>query len=147
MRRRGKVEVNAKEREVFDALLEAHLDALPQRFAEGLWEVPLIVDDEPSVAMLRELGMDPDDPEDDLFGLHTGVPITEQSVEQSGEVPEEIRLFRGPIMRLVGWSWPDDEPERGDRAELDEEIRVTLLHELGHHFGLDEDDLDELGYA
>lgn len=132
---------------MFDALLETHLDALPPHAAEGLCEVPLIVDDEPDAATLRELGMDPDDPDDDLFGLHTGVPLTERSVEISGEVPEDIRLFRGPIMRLVGWSWPIGERERGDRAELDEEIRVTLLHELGHHFGLDEDDLDALGYG
>ena len=132
---------------MFDELLEAHLAALPMRFAEGLLEVPLIVDDEPSAAMLRELGMDPADPDDDLFGLHTGVPLTERSVEHSGEVPEDIRLFRGPIMRLVGWRWPAGGRERGDRAALDEEIRITLLHELGHHFGLDEDDLDALGYA
>ncbi|MEM8494221.1 MAG: metallopeptidase family protein [Planctomycetota bacterium] len=144
---RSRPAVNAQEREVFDALLEAHLEALPPRFAEGLWEVPLIVDDEPSAAMLSDLGMNPDDPEDDLFGLHTGVPITERSVEISGEPPEDIRLFRGPIFRLVGWSWPIGGSERGDRALLDEEIRVTLLHELGHHFGLDEDDLDALGYA
>jgi predicted Zn-dependent protease with MMP-like domain len=136
-----------QEREIFDALLEAHLDALPARYAERLWEVPLIVEDEPSPAMLRELGMDPDDPDDDLFGLHSGVPLTERSVEHSGEVPEDIRLFRGPLMRVTGWSWPPDGMERGRREALDQEIRVTLLHELGHHFGLDEDDLDRLGYG
>lgn len=132
---------------MFDALLERHLEALPPRFASWLKEVPLIVEDEPTDPMLRDLGMDPADPQDDLFGLHSGAGLTERSVEHSGELPEDIRLFRGPIMRLVGWSWPDGATPRGDQNELNEEIRITLLHELGHHFGLDEDDLDALGYA
>lgn len=135
--------VNDHEREVFDRLLEGHLASLPEHIHGWLDEVPLIVDDEPSPALLADLGMNPDD--DDLCGLHTGIPLTERSVEDDGYVPDDIRLFRGPIMRLAGWSCRPR--PLGSRRELSRQIHITLLHELGHHFGLDEDDLDCLGYA
>jgi predicted Zn-dependent protease with MMP-like domain len=130
------------ERKVFDTLLAAHIDRLPEDIADKLDEVPVIVEDEPTEELLRELGMNPD--EDDLCGLHSGIALTDRSVEHSGQEPDHIQLFRGPIIRLADWSLRRDTP--ATRAELARQIQVTLLHEIGHHFGLDEDDLEALGY-
>lgn len=129
--------MNRRERERFDALLEQVLDALPDAVHELLEEAPLIVEDRPSPAMMRDLGVDS---ADDLCGLHTGIALTEQSVEHSGVLPTQIHIFREGIVALAG-GW------RGADERVAEEIRITVLHEVGHHFGLEEDDLDHLGYA
>ncbi len=120
------------ERRLFDDVLETVLEALPPRFQALLAEAPVIVEDRPSARLLGELGLGPDDL---LCGLHSGTPVTERSVEQIPELPETIHLFREGILDLAG-----------DWDQLHREIRITLLHEIGHHFGLDEDDLAELGY-
>lgn len=131
----------------FDALLAAEIDRLPDPFRRALDEVPVIVEDRPDpdlAAALQRDGLidDPDDPEDDLLGLHSGDALTERSVEASGVLPGQIHLFRDSIVDQAGGFVGDDADRR-----VAEEIRVTLLHEIGHHFGLDEDDLDRLGYA
>lgn len=124
-------------RNLFDELVERTIEALPPALRQMLDEVPVIVDDAPEQALLDELGEDDDD---GLLGLHTGVPLTERSIE-SEDAPSEIRLFRDAIVAHAGgWEGPD----AGER--IGEEIRITLLHELGHQFGLDEDDLEQLGY-
>ena len=120
------------ERRRFDEVLETVLEALPSGLQALLAEAPVIVEDRPSAQLLRELDLCP---EDLLCGLHTGTPLTERSVEHSPELPETIHLFREGILELAG-----------DWSLLQREIRITLLHEIGHHFGLDEDDLAELGY-
>jgi predicted Zn-dependent protease with MMP-like domain len=131
--------VNRRERERFDALLEEVLDAMPDAVHDLLEEAPLIVEDRPSLAMMLELGVEF---ADDLCGLHTGVALTEQSVEHSGVLPTQIHIFREGIVALAGgWRGADAD----DRVA--EEIHVTILHEVGHHFGLEEDDLDRLGFA
>jgi predicted Zn-dependent protease with MMP-like domain len=135
--------LSKEEQDRFDALLEAQIDALPPAIRSLLDECPIIVEDRPSRELLLELGENPDD-EDvalEFYGLHTGVPFTEESVESSGEVPPEIRLFREGIIDLAG-GWDS----ANDHETVREEIRITILHEIGHQFGLDEDDLDELGY-
>jgi len=125
------------QRNIFDELVERTIDDLPPALRRMLDEVPVVVDDAPEQALLDELG---ETGEDDLLGLHTGVPITERSID-SEDAPSEIRLFRRAIVNHAGgWDQPGA-PER-----IAEEIRITLLHELGHQFGLDEDDLEELGY-
>lgn len=128
----------AAERARFDALLEEVIEALPDHLRAKLEEVPLIVDDRPSAAVLRDMGLPPDEM---LCGLHSGVPLTERSVEHSGLMPEEIRIYREGIVDLAG-GWDQEE---ADDIVFDE-IWVTVLHEMGHHFGLDEKDLEELGY-
>lgn len=132
--------MNAALREEFDAHLEAILGDLPDHLIHLLEEVPLIVEDEPSDILLRDLSMDRRTSE--LCGLHWGVALTHRSVEHSGVLPDRIMLFRGPIMRLARY-----EGRAGFSDRLHQQIRITLLHEIGHHFGLDEDDLAELGYA
>jgi predicted Zn-dependent protease with MMP-like domain len=84
-----------------------------------------------------EIDVEEQHPEDpDLFGLYEGVPLPERG-DWAGELPDRIRIFRRPLVEEFG-----DDP-----AALEDEIRITVLHELAHYFGIDEDRLDELGYA
>ncbi|QYK49021.1 MAG: metallopeptidase family protein [Phycisphaeraceae bacterium] len=130
------------ERERFDRLVEEVIRALPASVRRALDEVPIVVLDKPTPDLLEGIE-DPEviqDPES-LCGLHTGHSITDRSIEQSGELPSQIHLFRIGIVSLAGgWESPDS------NAAVAEEIRVTILHELGHEMGLDEDDLYDLGY-
>lgn len=129
------------QRERFDALVDRVLASLPEEVLALFDEAPLLVDDEPSADVLRELGLDPTSEEDraGLCGLHTGVPITERSVEADGVLPSQVHIYRRGIVEMAG-GWDDED-------ELYRQIRITILHELGHEMGLDEDDLDRLGYA
>lgn len=137
--RRNRVLVTDAERERFDALMEEAIDALPENIRALLDETPVIVEDCPPSHIMRE--MEITDPTD-LCGLHSGTAITERSVEHGHDLPEEIRLFRAGIVAVAG-GWDQDDADDAVYGE----IWVTLLHEIGHHFGLDEDDLDRLGYA
>jgi len=110
------------ERERFDRLLDRVMLSLPARLHELLDEAPLIVDDAPTGELLEEMGLDPG--LDDLCGLYSGIPLTERGHDASGA---DGGAFGG-----------DDEVMR--------QIRITILHEIGHHFGLSEDDLSALGY-
>ena len=129
--------ISSAQRHRFDTILDKLVDELPDQLHALLEEVPLIVEDEPSDDVLEDMGIDPDDDTTDLCGLHWGVPLTRRSVEHSGGLPDQMMLFRGPIFRAAGHK----------RFELERQIRITLLHEIGHHFGLDEDDLEKLGYG
>jgi len=135
--------VTEQERHRFDRLLEGVIEDLPVGIARLLDEVPVIALDRPTREMLKDLGIDPDNEEDvlSLCGLHTGVSNTERTVERSAELPSEIHLFREGIIDLAG-GWDQEEADEW----IGEEIWVTLLHEIGHQFGLDEDDLERLGY-
>jgi predicted Zn-dependent protease with MMP-like domain len=138
--------VTAAERKRFDGLLERVLDSLPDRLHELLEEAPLIVEDRPSRALVEELGLDEED--ELLCGLHSGTPLTERSVDHS-DLPETIHIFReGIVEQAGGWAPRRDEEGRwvGGLDAVAREIRITVLHEIGHHFGLGEDDLAELGY-
>ena len=134
------------QRNRFDAILEEVLDTMPDRVLDLLDEIPLIVDDQPDEQLIRALAVESGENAEELLaempdslcGLHTGVALTERSVESDAELPDQIQIFRrGIVATAGGWS---------DRETIAEEIRITILHELGHHFGLDEDDLYELGY-
>lgn len=136
--------MNAKQRGIFDALVERVISELPPAFAEFIEQTPVIVLDEPTRQMLDDLEADEGTrpAPDELCGLHTGVADTELSVEASGVLPSQIHLFRRGIVGLAG-GWAND----GVEERIAEEIMVTLLHEIGHQLGLDEDDLEELGYG
>lgn len=125
------------------------INALPQHLAALIDEVPVIVDDAPDPALIATLRAEWDVEENasdqeialELCGLHTGRMLTERSVVDPMDLPEHIHLFRtGIIAEAGGWVGQDAD----DRVY--EEIAVTLLHEIGHHFGLEEEDLEELGY-
>lgn len=139
--------MTSRERERFDRLLDEVMASLPPRLHALLEEAPLLVDDRPSRTLLRELGLEPDD--DTLCGLHQGTPLTHRSVTQGFDLPETMHLFReGIVDEAGGWEpWIDEDgTELGGEEAVRREIRITVLHEIGHHFGLDEDDLAELGY-
>jgi predicted Zn-dependent protease with MMP-like domain len=126
-------------RDRFDAILEEVIAGLPRGIARLLDEMPIVVDDRPSPQVLRDLGMREEE-SDELCGLHTGVAFTERTVEEA-DAPSEIQLYReGIVARAGGWGVP----EADERVR--EEVRITLLHEIGHQFGLDEADLERLGY-
>ena len=136
-----------RERERFDELFEEVLAELPEGIHRLLEECPLVLEDRPSLAIREELGMTNDE-DDILCGLHTGVPLTERSVERP-DVSDVVHIFREGVVDMAG-GWEegeDDEGPFGGEERIRKEIRITILHELGHHFGLDEDDLDKLGYA
>ena len=105
----------------FDDHVRAALDELPPHLAAALENVAVVVEDE-----------NPDDP--DLLGLYHGIPLTERG-DVAGMPPDTISIYRLPLEE----SFPDPD-------ELQEEIRITVLHELAHYFGLDEDRIAELGY-
>lgn len=117
----------------FAELVERALAELPEPFATHLEEIPVEIRTRPTRAQLRKLGMEPDEL---LMGLYEGINLTARSVEHSGVLPGVIYIFQEDIELVV-----DNE------AELVDEVRITVLHEVGHHFGLDEDQLDELGYG
>lgn len=140
----------------FDRLLEEVLESLSPGLRALLEEVPLIVDDRPDAALARELyeelgheeGESVEDFASSLCGLHTGVALTERSVTHSGDLPEHIRIFREGIVNIAGgWEAQADETDETVDDAVAEEIAITILHEVGHHFGLDEKALEELGYA
>ncbi len=106
----------------FDAHVRAALDSLPPELAAALENVAVVVEDE-----------HPSDP--DLLGLYSGIPLPERTGSDSGTLPDRIVIYRVPLED----SFPDPD-------ELRREIRVTVLHELAHLFGIDEDRLAELGY-
>jgi predicted Zn-dependent protease with MMP-like domain len=117
----------------FEQLVERALAELPEQFAEFLEEVPIEVRPRPTRAQLKRLGLHEDQL---LLGLYEGIPLTERSVEHSGVRPAVIYIFK-----------EDVEDASDSEADLVEQVRITVLHEIGHHFGMDEDDLDELGYG
>jgi predicted Zn-dependent protease with MMP-like domain len=136
------------ERERFDHLFDQVFEALPPEVRARFEVTPVVVEDHPSDDLLLDLGMDPKD-KSSLCGLHTGVALTERSVDDGGDPEDVINIFREGIIETAGgWEpWTSDDGEKfGGDGAVTEQIRITLLHELGHHFGLDEDDLAELGY-
>ena len=131
--------MNDQLRQHFDRLLERELAKLPDHIHSLLDETPLIVDDQPTPELLARLDLGHPA---ELCGLYHGLPLTEQSVDIPRHLPESIHLFRLGICRLSGCG------RVGERTpELRRQIRITLLHEIGHHFGLTEQDLEDAGYA
>jgi predicted Zn-dependent protease with MMP-like domain len=125
-------------RDLFDRHLEIVLAGMPARVHELLDEVPLVVEDHPSRELMRKTGMRH---RTHLCGLYTGIPLTERSVEHSGILSDVVHIFREGIMSLAV-----DRQGNLDEQELQRQIRITVLHELGHHHGLGERELRELGY-
>ena len=109
----------------FEQLVEQALGELPERFASLLENVAIVVEEEPSDEDLDVL----DDDAGELLGIYRGVPLTERSYD-SMRLPDQVAIFRGPILRVAR--------SRGDAVT---EIRDTVIHELGHYFGLDDEDM------
>jgi predicted Zn-dependent protease with MMP-like domain len=126
-------------REIFDQQLERVLPELPQQVREFMEKVPLVVEDHPSPAVMRRVGVRH---RSALCGLYTGIPLTKRSVSDWGVPSDVIHIFRQGILSQS--RGPDG---RIDDEELRKQIRFTILHEYGHHVGLSERDLRALGYG
>jgi len=143
------IPIDSEQRARFDALVEEEVGRLPYTIQLLLQETPLLVEDHPASDVLESFGMD-ESQADEICGLFSGIGLTERSVDDGPEMPDTITIYRAGILTLAGgWSGAVDEAGRptGGEARVSEEIRTTILHEVGHHFGLDEDDLDKLGFA
>ena len=107
----------------FEDHVRAALDSLPDGLREAMSNVEIVVEQE-----------NREDP--DLFGLYLGIPLTERGEGYAGVLPDKIAIYRLPLEEEFG-----DDPE-----VLEDEIRITVVHEIAHHFGIDEDRLAELGW-
>jgi len=127
--RRGCARTAAKAA-AFERLVDRAIAAIPAPYRSALDEVAIVVEDHPSREQLRENELEPGD---GLYGLYEGVPRTEWAADWA-IVPNRITLFRVPL-----------EEDFPDPVELEEEVRLTVIHELAHHLGIDDDRLWELG--
>ncbi|MCP4249971.1 MAG: metallopeptidase family protein [bacterium] len=116
----------------FHRLVAEALEDVPGQFRPYLDGLAIDVEPQPSARTLRRAGID--DPHD-LLGLYEGTPLTERSVEEPVSLPERIVIYQNNVQRHCR-----------TRREIVDEIRITVLHEIGHHFGLDEEDLERLGF-
>jgi predicted Zn-dependent protease with MMP-like domain len=110
-------------REDFEGHVAEALDGIPPELTRLMNNVAIFVEDDP----------DPTDPE--LLGLYEGIPLTERGEWYAGVLPDRITIYRNPTLRIC--EQPDD---------VVEEVRVTVVHEIAHHFGIDDERLHELGY-
>ena len=110
-------------RDEFEAAVAEALDGLPLEFAELISNVSIQVRETPEVETLRNLDLDPR--HHTLFGLYTGVPLDERGGWYGNVLPDVIVLYRRPLLDACP-----------TRAQLIHQIQLTLLHEIGHHFGL-----------
>ena len=117
-------------REQFDALVDEAVRSIPARFRAALRNVVIVVEDEPSQEVLEEMEIDPPDT---LFGLYQGTPLTERRWDYGNALPDRVTLFQRPIER-----------ESEDRDDVVAAIGETLIHELGHYFGLSEEEIEEI---
>jgi predicted Zn-dependent protease with MMP-like domain len=117
-------------REAFEQLVADALSGIPRRFRDAMTNIVISVEDEPSRALLREMEIEPPDT---LFGLYQGTPLTERRWDHGNSLPDRILLFQGPHER-----------EAEDEDDLVASIGETLIHEIGHYFGLSEEEIEEI---
>jgi predicted Zn-dependent protease with MMP-like domain len=117
-------------RERFRQLVSEALDTIPARFRRHLKNIAIVVEDEPSPALLDEMEVEAPDT---LFGLYQGTPLTERRWDYGNVLPDRIVLFQGPI---------EDVSETED--DVVTEIGETLIHEVGHYFGLSEEEIEAI---
>jgi predicted Zn-dependent protease with MMP-like domain len=112
--------------EEFETLVEQALDGLPDEFAEMLDNVVVLVEEEPDPEDLEAMGFEAGE---ELFGLYQGVPLAQRDSFYTA-LPDRVIIYRGPILRHCE-----------SRREVLREVRDTVVHELGHHFGMEEDEM------
>jgi predicted Zn-dependent protease with MMP-like domain len=115
----------------FYELVERAVDGLPPELSSLLENVAIVVEDWPGRSRQPAAG----GRGDDLYGLYEGVPLTERGDAYYGVLPDRITIFRGPLERDFG------------ADELEEQVRITVVHEIAHFFGFDEERLEELGWG
>ncbi|MEE2657304.1 MAG: metallopeptidase family protein [Candidatus Latescibacterota bacterium] len=117
----------------FKELVEAALERIPLHFRQAMDNVAIVVVDWPERALMENMY---GDPETYVYGLFSGTPLPERHVEDSGDLPACITIFQAAL-----------EADFTNLAELEMELEVTLVHEIAHFMGFDEEDLEKLGYA
>ena len=118
------------ERRAFDALVADALAGIPSQFREALANLAISVESEPAPPLLREMEIEPPDT---LLGLYQGTPLTERGSTYGNTLPDRILLFQGPLERASE-----------DEDDLIVAIGETLIHEIGHYFGLSEEEIEEI---
>jgi predicted Zn-dependent protease with MMP-like domain len=114
----------------FEALVAEALHLIPRRFRDEMRNLALVVEDEPDAATLAEVGLEPPD---SLYGLYQGTPLPERSWTHGNHLPDRITLFQHPI-----------EQDCMDEDDVREVIGETLIHEIGHYFGLSEEEIEAI---
>ena len=117
-------------RAAFERLVTEAVALIPRRFRREIKNLALVVEDEPSLALLEEMEIEPPD---SLYGLYQGTPLTERSAAWGNTLPDIITLFQKPI-----------EEDCEDEDEVRAVIGETLIHEVGHYFGLSEEEIEEI---
>ena len=121
--------------EEFEAAVQDALDSIPDEFLDELENVAIVIADEPDEDDFDGDGLYTE--EGELLGLYDGLSLMERDSSYGlGDYPDTITIFKGPHERL-----------EGGRDEIVEEVRKTVVHEIAHYFGMDEDQVDEMGYA
>lgn len=125
--------------EEFESVIEEALESIPEKFLEALENVAIVMEDEPGEYHLDTLEA-PDSLgasyfDDELLGLYDGIPLTERGDYYDGDIPDVITVFKGPHERSFA-----------SREQMVEEIGKTVIHEIGHYFGIDDERLYEMGY-
>lgn len=114
----------------FEELVQEALASIPRRFRAAIHNVALVIEDEPSAELLEEMEIEPSST---LLGLYQGTPLTERHWDYGNTLPDRVVLFQRPIER-----------ESQDADEVVVAIGETLIHELGHYFGLSEEEIEEI---
>src|SRR5262249_37067028 len=120
------------DRKVFERLVEQAIAELPAVFREKMVNVAIIIEDYPSPELMHRIGLSEDDT---LFGLYEGVPLTERGYFDQPILPDRILIFQQSI-----------EDECDSPEEIKDELKITIVHEIAHFFGLSDEYLEELGY-
>ena len=117
-------------RERFTELVEEALRGIPRRFRDAMKNVAVVIEDEPSPDLLDELEMGPDDM---LFGLYQGTPLTEREAAYGNALPDRISIYQLPI-----------EEAYDDEEDIRQCVAETVIHEFGHYFGLSEEEIEAI---
>jgi len=118
------------ERDAFERLVADALRSIPRRFRDAMRNIAIVVEDEPSRALLKEMDIEPPDT---LLGLYQGTPLTERRWDYGNQLPDRILIFQGPHERAAD-----------DHDDLMVAIGETLIHEIGHYFGMSEEQIEEI---
>lgn len=118
------------DRHAFEALVADAVRLIPGRFRRAMQNLALVVEDAPSDDLLAEMGIDPPD---SLYGLYSGTPLTERDWSYGNHLPDRITLYQRPI-----------EEDSDDLDDIRAMIGETLIHEVGHYFGLSEDEIEAI---
>lgn len=117
-------------RRQFEAVVERALRRLPKKFRAKLANIAVVVEDWPDEETLADLGIEPPDT---LYGLYRGVDLTHRDSSYGNVLPDTITIYQGPI-----------EEDCADEDAMADEIRETVIHEIGHYFGLDDETMDRI---